>query len=179
MRQRVEAGRCLHTQSHQIPADMDTQDPNVSVSAPNQKRPMTMPAATDLVAYRDLLPHLTTGAGAVRHSSGVSAPAGREGHAVHGPKWPLGPGAYLASFFIAAAARWPERNTALLVIEVVDGEVFLGQSAICGRDAENGVFDVPFVVPRGAGARAVELRVWSWGIVPAEITRIAVVRRPG
>lgn len=133
-------------------------------------------AAQDVTAFENLLPQLTLGAGAERSAAGVTAMPGPTGHVVHGPKWPLKSGSYLASFFISGEARWTDRNTCVLVVEAVDGDTFLGQYGICGRDVENGVFDMPFKVP-GTTASAIELRVWTWGLIRAEITRVSVMRR--
>ena len=126
----------------------------------------------------NLVPVLTLGPGVRLDGERIVADQGYKGHIAFGPYWPMQSGDYIATFQLKAAGRWAQRNTPVLALEVVEGETFFAQRDVLGRQAENGVFDVPFHIEAPPKGRPVEFRIWSFGFVAAELSRLTV-RRAG
>jgi hypothetical protein len=136
------------------------------------------PVRDRVLAAGNLISALTLGAGVRFEGERIVSDKGFKGHIAFGPYWPMQTGDYVVSFQIKAAARWRERNTPVLALEVVENDVFFAQRDVLGRQAENGVFDVPFRIDAPPKGRPVEFRIWSFGLVAAEISRVTV-RRAG
>lgn len=136
------------------------------------------PVRDRVMAAGNLVSALTLGPGGRFEGDNIVSDKGYTGHIAFGPYWPMQAGDYVASFQIKAVARWRERNTPVLALEVVEGDIFFAQRDVLGRQAENGVFDVPFRIVAPPKGRPVEFRIWSFGLVSAEISRLTV-RRAG
>lgn len=134
------------------------------------------PVRDRVLAAGNLIPSLTLGAQARLDGDHVAVPEGIEGHAAFGPYWPMQSGDYIASFRIKAASRWAHRNRTLFVIEIVEGDIFFAQKGILGREIEREVFDLRFQIEAPPKGRPVEFRIWTWGIVPADIVSLTVRR---
>jgi hypothetical protein len=111
----------------------------------------------------------------------VTARPGQSGHLVYGPYVKLSPGEYRASiaWSVGHPSKPVPRGQPVVTIEAVCGygKVYLAQHQLSTEICEHPVREFSFQISDQVASTPVEVRLWTTGLVPLNISSIIVERR--